>query len=406
MADVIVVGAGAAGLFAAGTAQRLGHTVTVIEHMTTPGKKLLITGKGRCNVTNNCDEETFLQNICRNPRFLYSAVYSMPPSAVMELFEDTLNVPLKTERGRRVFPQSDSAQDILDALLKYAKNSTMIKGSVTALLCEDGKISGCSLGDKRKINADAVIVATGGLSYPKTGSTGIGYSLAKQVGHNIIEPYPSLVSLVEKGSICKKMMGLSLRNVKITLLENDKAVFSDQGELLFTHFGLSGPLVLSASAYIDDLEKYTYEVSIDLKPALSIETLDARLQRDFLEMSSRIAAHSLDKILPSSMRSVALEKWGIDQNKKVNQITKEERQNLASLIKDFRIRIGQRGDLEHAVITAGGVDVKKINPKTMESKLVEGLYFAGEVLDVHGYTGGYNLQIAWSTAYAAATALQ
>lgn len=406
MADILIIGAGAAGLFAAGTALAAGHGVTVAEHMPAPGKKLLITGKGRCNVTNNCDEQEFLKNVRHNPRFLYSALYALPPSAVMDVFEHTLSVPLKTERGRRVFPQSDDARDVLAALLKYAEGAKMVKGSASALLIENGRCAGAVLEDGRKIKADAVVVATGGLSYPNTGSTGAGYALAKQAGHTIVPPVPSLVSMVEKGDTAKSMAGLSLRNVSLTLLQNSKPVFSEQGEMLFTHFGLSGPLVLSASAYLGDMAKNSYEASIDLKPALNAEKLDERILRDFAEMQNRQAAHALDKLLPQSMRPVMLQKWGVDPDMQINQITKQQRQTLLGLIKDLRIPIAKRGDLAHAVITAGGVQTKEVNPKTMESKLLPGLYFAGEVLDVDAYTGGYNLHIAWATAYAAANAVE
>lgn len=406
MSHLVIVGAGPAGLFAAGHAMQLGHSVTVVEHMDSPGKKLLITGKGRCNVTNNCDEQEFLKNVRHNPRFLYSAVYSFPPASVMSFFEEDMAVPLKTERGRRVFPQSDRAQDILQALLRHADGAQHVKGQVVAVVLQNGSAKGVKLQDGRKIEADAVLVATGGVSYPNTGSTGIGYKLARQAGHNIIQPVPSLVSMVERGSLCRRMMGLSLRNVNLTLLQDGKRVFSEQGEMLFTHFGLSGPLVLSASAYLGDMKKHSYAASIDLKPALTAEQLDARIQRDFNELLNKDVANALDKLLPAKMRPVALEQWGVPPMQKVNQVTREQRKQLVELIKDFRVEIAQRGDLEHAVITAGGVDVKEVDPKTMQSKLVQGLYFAGEVLDVDAYTGGYNLQIAWCTAYAAANAIE
>lgn len=406
MAHLLVVGAGAAGLFAAGTALQNGHRVTVVEHMDAPGKKLLITGKGRCNVTNNCDEDTFLKNVRSNPRFLYSAIYGLPPAAVMDFFENTLGVPLKTERGRRVFPVSDRAADVLDALLLHAARAKMVRGEVTELLLGEGNaVCGVRLAGGGELLADAVLVATGGLSYAVTGSTGAGYRLAKQAGHSIVPTVPSLVSLVEEGKLANRMMGLSLRHVKLTLLENTKPVFTEQGEMLFTHFGLSGPLVLSASAYLGNMAKNKYTVSIDLKPALSAEQLDARLQRDFAEFANRDAAHSLDKLLPAKMRPVALELWGVDGARKTNQITREERRRLCALVKDFRIPIAGRGSLAHAVVTAGGVNVREVDPKTMQSKRAPGLYFAGEVLDVDGYTGGYNLHIAWATAHAAANAL-
>lgn len=404
MARLLVVGAGAAGLFAAGTALALGHQVQLVEHMPRPGIKLLMTGKGRCNLTCGCDEEEFFKHVRRNPRFLYSSIYRLPPAAVMDLFENQLGVPLKTERGQRVFPQSDKAADVLDALLRYAHGAQMVRGEAAALLVQDGYAAGVVLANGQKLAADGVLVATGGLSYPKTGCTGGGYRLAEQAGHTIVAPRPSLVAMVEQGDTAKRMCGLSLRNVGLTLLRGEKPVFSDQGEMLFTHFGLSGPMVLSASAYLDDMEKHRYTVSIDLKPALTEEKLDARIQRDFTEAAAREAAHSLDKLLPNSMRPVMLERWGVLPETRINQITREQRRHLVALVKDFRIPIAGRGSLDHAVITAGGVDVKQVDPKTMMSKKLPGLYFAGEVLDVDAYTGGYNLQIAWSTAYAAAVA--
>ncbi len=403
MVDLCIIGAGAAGLFAAGAASENGHSVTVLEHMPGTGKKLLITGKGRCNVINNCTVEEFMQNLKTNPRFLYSALNSCPPSFVMDLFEHTLNIPLKTERGRRVFPKSDRAEDILNALLNYSKNADiMCNSKAQELIIENNIVKGVKLKSGKIINAKNVLIATGGFSYQVTGSTGDGYKLAKQAGHTIVKPQPSLVSLVEKGSTCKKMMGLSLRNVNLTLLENNKSIYEEMGEMLFTHFGVSGPLVLSSSAHIRDLNKYNYSISIDLKPALSEEVLDKRLINDFEILANKDVANCLVKLLPSSMQNVVLEKWGVDINKKANQISKEERAKLVKLLKSFTIDIKSKGDLEHAIITSGGVNVKEINPKTMQSKLCENLYFAGEVIDVDAYTGGYNLGIAFATAYAAA----
>lgn len=405
MPDCIIIGAGAAGLFAAGSALQKGKSVTILEHKGSPGKKLLITGKGRCNVTNNCDEEEFLKNVRRNPRFLYSAMAACPPAKVMEIFENELNVPLKTERGRRVFPQSDRAADILNALLQRAQGAQIIYRGAKKLLIEEGRCTGVELENGEKLKAPAVIVATGGVSYPVTGSTGDGYRFAQQAGHTIIPPEPSLVSLVERGSTCKRMMGLSLRNVTLTLWEGKKKRFSEQGEMLFTHFGVSGPLVLSASAHIRDMKKYGYRIEIDLKPALSAEKLDKRVTEDFALLAGKEASHCLVKLLPSSMQPVMLEKWGIEPQRKVNQITREERRRLVELLKAFPIELSGKGDLEHAVVTSGGVCVKEVDPKTMESKLCPGLYFAGEVLDVDAYTGGYNLGIAFATAHAAATHL-
>lgn len=404
MGHLIVVGAGAAGLMAAGAALEQGHTVTLLEHEEKPGKKILVTGKGRCNVTNDCDLETFLQNVRTNPRFLYSAFSAFDTAAAMALFEG-LGVPLKVERGRRVFPVSDRAEDIRRALVRYATGAELRTEEVTKLLLEEGRCVGVSCQSGRQYRGDWVLVATGGVSYPGTGSRGAGYALARQAGHTVRPPVPSLVSLVAQGGECRRMMGLALKNVGLTLYQDGKSIFQEQGEALFTHFGLSGPLVLSASAHLGDLAKHRYEVGFDLKPALSHEQLYARLNRDLTALANRDAANCLVKLLPASMQPVMVERWGVDPAKKANQLTKEERLALVDLMKDFRIRIRDRGDLEHAVITSGGVAVKEVDPRTMASKKCPGLYFAGEVLDVDAYTGGYNLQIAWCTAQAAARGL-
>ena len=404
MGHLIVVGAGAAGLMAAGAALEQGHTVTLLEHEEKPGKKILVTGKGRCNVTNDCDLETFLQNVRTNPRFLYSAFSAFDTAAAMALFEG-LGVPLKVERGRRVFPVSDRAEDIRRALVRYAAGAELRTEEVTKLLLEEGRCVGVSCQSGRQYRGDWVLVATGGVSYPGTGSRGTGYALARQAGHTVRPPVPSLVSLVAQGGECRRMMGLALKNVGLTLYQDGKSIFQEQGEALFTHFGLSGPLVLSASAHLGDLAKHRYEVGFDLKPALSHEQLYARLNRDLTALANRDAANCLVKLLPASMQPVMVERWGVDPAKKANQLTKEERLALVDLMKDFRIRIRDRGDLEHAVITSGGVAVKEVDPRTMASKKCPGLYFAGEVLDVDAYTGGYNLQIAWCTAQAAARGL-
>ncbi|MEG0648250.1 MAG: NAD(P)/FAD-dependent oxidoreductase [Oscillospiraceae bacterium] len=405
MANLIIIGGGAAGLFAAGSAIKCGHKVTIAEHMPQLGNKLLITGKGRCNLTNNCDKEEFLKNVRRNPRFLYSAISALTPQDVMQLFENELSLPLKTERGRRVFPQSDRAADVLDALTRYAHGTKFVHAQVKNLIIKDGTARGVALQDGTKLLGDAVLVATGGVSYAVTGSTGDGYRFAKAAGHHVVAPEPSLVSLVEKGNTAKKLMGLSLKNVNLTVFEANKPVFSEQGEMLFTHFGVSGPLVLSASAHIKDIKHNPCRCEIDLKPALSEETLDKRIMQDFLLLANKDAANCLVKLLPSKMQPVMLEQWGIDANIKTNQITRADRQKLIKLLKAFPIELSDKGDLAHAVITSGGVDVKEINPKTMESKLVNGLYFAGEVLDVDAYTGGYNLQIAFATAHSVAVNL-
>ena len=423
MAKVLIVGAGAAGLMAAGAAARLGHEVTVLEHTDRPAQKILVTGKGRCNVTNDCTAEEFLRHVRTNPRFLYSSLGAFPPAKTMELFT-SLGVELKVERGRRVFPASDKAEEIRQALLRYAQDAAIVHDGAKKLLLEPlppaepetpdpganprhpkkkkaGPAERC-VGVRgtsgREYRADAVLVATGGLSYPTTGSTGDGYQLAKQVGHSIVDPVPSLVSLVSHDPDCKKMMGLALKNVTLTLFEDGKAIFDEQGEMLFTHFGISGPLTLSASSHLGDMKKHRYYAEIDLKPALGEEQLYDRVTRDFGLLANHAAQGALVKLLPSSMQPVMVARWGIDPATKANQITREQKRELVQLCKHWKVPIDARGDLAHAVITAGGVSVKEVDPKTMQSKKAAGLYFAGEVLDVDAYTGGYNLQIAFCTA--------
>ena len=405
MTDLVIIGAGAAGLAAAGAAARAGARVLVLEHKDAPGRKLLITGKGRCNVTNECPPDEFLKHVRRNPRFLYSSLAAWPPARLMRLFEDELGLPLKTERGRRVFPKSDRAADVLAALLRWAGDAQLETGvQVKSLLLEDGACRGVRLADGREVRAKAVLVATGGVSYPGTGSTGDGYRFARQAGHTVTPPEPSLVALVTKGDAARRMAGLSLRNVALTLWENGKARFCEQGEMLFTHFGVSGPLVLSASAHIRDAQCAACRLTIDLKPALDDGTLRARVSSDFAAAANREAAHALDKLLPASMRPVMLDVWGVDAKKKINQITRAEREKLCALLKAFPLEVQGKGDLAHAVVTSGGVDVKQVDPKTMRSRLCPGLYFAGEVLDVDAYTGGYNLTIAFATGMAAGAA--
>ena len=405
MTDLLIVGAGAAGLMAAGAACARGLRVTVLEHNPKgPGQKLLITGKGRCNVTSDSDVREFLPYVRHNGRFLYSSLYAFPPSAAMELF-DSLGVPLKTERGRRVFPQSDRAADVLAALRSYAGEAEFLRGSAQKLILEEGVCRGVVTDRGQTLRAAATLIATGGISYPVTGSDGSGYQLARQAGHTIVDPQPSLCSLVSPDPACRKMMGLSLRNVRLTLLCDGKPLFSEQGEALFTHFGLSGPLVLSASTYIEDLARHRYVCAFDLKPALDEKTLYDRLTRDFAALGGHSVQGALEKLLPHSMRPVAVEKWGVDPATRAAQITREQKQALVRLCKHWEVPITALGDREHAVVTAGGVDVRQVDPKTMASKCCPGLYFAGEVLDVDARTGGYNLQIAWSTAQAAAKAV-
>ena len=419
---VLVVGGGAAGLMAAGAALRQGHEVTVLEHMEKPAQKILVTGKGRCNVTNDCTAEEFLHHVRTNPRFLFSSLGAFPPARTMELFE-SLGVELKVERGRRVFPVSDKAEEIRQALLRYADGADIVHDGAKKLLLEPlaqpeetpaapedprrpkkkkpgpaYRCVGVRGTSGREYKADAVLVATGGLSYPTTGSTGDGYELARQAGHTLVEPVPSLVSLVSRDADCKKMMGLALKNVTLTLHEDGKAIFEEQGEMLFTHFGISGPLTLSASSHLGDMKKHKYEALIDLKPALSEEQLYDRITRDFALLANHAAQGALVKLLPSSMQPVMVARWGIDPATRANQITREQKRELVQLMKHWRVSIDARGDLAHAVITSGGVSVREVDPKTMQSKKALGLYFAGEVLDVDAYTGGYNLQIAFCTA--------
>ena len=410
MAKVLIVGAGAAGLMAAGAAVRQGHQVTVLEHTDKPGQKILVTGKGRCNVTNDCTAEEFLHHVRTNPRFLFSSLGAFPPARTMELFE-SLGVELKVERGRRVFPVSDKAEEIRQALLRYAQDAEIVYDGAKKLLLEElppepeaapavpenprhpkKKKAGPALRcvgvrgtSGKEYRADAVLVATGGVSYPTT-------------GHTLVEPVPSLVSLVSHDPDCKKMMGLALKNVTLTLFEDGKDIFEEQGEMLFTHFGISGPLTLSASSHLGDMKKHKYHAEIDLKPALSEEQLYDRITRDFALQANHAAQGALVKLLPASMQPVMVARWDIDPATKANQITREQKRELVRLMKHWNVPIDARGDLAHAVITSGGVSVREVDPRTMQSKKALGLYFAGEVLDVDAYTGGYNLQIAFCTA--------
>ena len=403
MYDVIVVGGGASGLMAAGTAASMGKNTLLIEKMYRTGRKILVTGKGRCNVTNACDAQNIMKNTVSNPKFLYSCLMSFTPDDTMSFFEN-LGVPLKVERGNRVFPVSDKAMDIADALSRYCKQNgvKVITDTVTELICENSNVIGVKTASQSRFEASAVIVATGGLSYSKTGSTGDGYKFAQSVGHSITPIRPSLVGLKFSGKDHKEMQGLSLKNTALSLIskKNDKSVFSDMGEMLFTHFGASGPMVLSASAYVTD-NPSDYKIVIDLKPALSFEKLDERISRDFNERLNKDLINSLDALLPKSLIPVVVKRSGIEAHRKVNGITKSERASLCKAIKEMFFDVAGREDIEGAIITAGGVSTKEINPKTMESKLVKGLYFAGEIIDVDACTGGFNLQIAFSTGYAA-----
>lgn len=397
--DCIIVGGGAAGMMAAITAAGLGKSTLLLEKMNRCGKKISITGKGRCNVTNNCTSDDFFANIPTNPRFLYSAYAGFNSQDCMDFFE-RLGVPLKTERGNRVFPVSDKAEDIVRALEQgcedYGVNRIFSK--VTEMITEDGAVKGVKCGS-RTYFAPSVLIATGGKSYPGTGSDGDGYRFAEELGHTVTDIKPSLVPIESDDEYCREMMGLSLKNVVLTLKDTvkNKAVFSEMGEMLFTHFGVSGPLVLSASSHIPQVESGRYIFYIDLKPALDEKKLDERILRDFKEIPNRIFANSLSKLLPSKMIPTVVELSGIDGEKQVNSVTKQERQRLVSLLKAFPVHIRSFRPIAEAIVTSGGVKVSEVSPKTMESKLVKGLYFAGEILDVDGYTGGFNLQIAFST---------
>lgn len=405
--DVIVIGGGASGLFSSILLARKGKSVLLLEKNKILGKKLMITGKGRCNVTNNCDAETVLNNIPRNSKFLYSAIYSFSPSDTMSFFEG-LGVPLKTERGNRVFPVSDDAKDIVKALCDEIKRLgvKVLNKKVTKLIIDGNKVIGVKCGDEDFLSR-SVIVSTGGKSYHGTGSTGDGYKFARDAGHTVTDIKPSLVPLETKQSFPKELMGLSLRNVTLSLFEIDKkrCVFSELGEMLFTHFGVSGPLVLSASAHINNLDKKDYYILIDLKPGLDEKALDKRILRDFSDNPNRDFSNALKKLLPMKMIPVIIELSGIDAEEKVNNISRDQRKKLIELLKNLRIDIKGFRPVDEAIITRGGLSTKEINPSTMESKLVSGLYFIGEVLDVDAYTGGFNLQIAFATANLAAQSI-
>lgn len=403
--DIIVIGGGAAGCLAALTAARQGACVTLLERNQKLGRKLYITGKGRCNVTNDCGADEVLKNVPHNSRFLTSAVTRFPPSAVKELFAG-LGVPLKTERGGRVFPASDRAADIIDALLMGLRRAGVYiaQERAEALLTEGGAVTGVTT-ERGRFLCKAVILATGGVSYPLTGSTGDGYRMAEALGHTVIPPRPSLVPLVAEQDFCAAMQGLSLKNVSVKVQNSrNKVVFQEQGEMLFTHFGLSGPLILSASAHMRDFDKERYSVFIDMKPALDEKALDARLLRDFSENPNRDLHNVLDALVPRLMSPVLAELSGIPGETKVNSVTREQRRRLLELLKGLRVDIRGPRPVEEAIISSGGVKVTEVDPKTMGSKLVSGLYFAGELLDVDAYTGGFNLQIAWATGRAAGEA--
>ena len=402
--DVIVVGGGPAGMFSAITAAEQGCRVLLLETNNRLGKKLLITGKGRCNVTNNCSGEEVLQNTPRNGRFLYSAMQTCPPSRVMDFFENN-GCPLKTERGNRVFPVSDRSQSILECLQDRMRklNVTVQYTSVQSILVNDGKVIGVQ-SNTGKYFAPKVILATGGASYPTTGSTGDGYRMAEELGHTVIIPVGSLVPLETAGGTCQRMQGLSLRNVAVKLLDaKGKVLYRDFGELLFTHFGLSGPTVLSASAH---MKGEGCKLLIDLKPALEENKLNDRILRDLETYKNRTMENALTDLLPRSMIPVVLDLLNIATDLQANSFTKQQRRALVELLKAFPVQITGKRPVAEAIVTSGGIKVSEIDPKTMESKLVNGLYFAGEIIDCDAYTGGFNLQIAWATGFAAGMAVK
>ena len=408
---VLVIGGGPAGMLAAIKAAEQGNDVTILEKMNSCGRKLLITGKGRCNITNAIEIEEFINYIPGNGRFLYSAFQNFNNHDIINLLEKN-GVKVKTERGNRVFPQSDKSIDVLNALLnELKKHKVKIKTNteVKQIIVENEIATGVELKNSEQIKAEKIILATGGKSYPATGSTGDGYTMAEKLGHNIKTIKPSLVPLkIYELNTCKQLQGLSLRNVSITVKCENKKIYDDFGEMIFTHFGVSGPTILSASAILlryKNIEELLHDkkvkLLIDFKPALDKEKLDLRIRRDFEEVKNKQFKNSLNELLPQKLIPVIIQKSGIDENKKVNEITKEERQKLVELLKAFELTIEQFQEIEYAIVTAGGIDTKEINPKTMESKIVKGLFFAGEVIDVDAYTGGFNLQIAYSTGYTA-----
>lgn len=408
---VVVIGGGPAGMMSAISAAKSGDKVVLLEKNNILGKKILITGKGRCNITSSLDIDDFIKNIPGNGRFLYSAFENFDNKDIIELLKKE-GVSVKEERGNRYFPTSDRAEDVRMALERETKKAGVdvkLNSKVCGIEIEDSRVKSVVL-ENGKIGADKIILATGGKSYPLTGSNGEGYKIAEELGHTIKDVRGSLVPLIAEKSVCSKMQGLSLRNVGIMLydIEKDKKIYSDFGEMLFTHFGVSGPTILSGSAHLlryKDVDKKISNgkivLKIDLKPALSFEQLDARILRDFTEVKNKQFKNSLDKLLPKKMIDVVIDKSKIDSEKHVNEITREERMNLVKILKCFVVRIDGFRPVDEAIVTAGGISVKEINPKTMESKIVSGLYFAGEIIDVDAYTGGFNLQIAYSTGFTA-----
>ena len=401
--DVIVIGGGPAGMMAAIAAAENGARVCLLEPNERLGKKLNITGKGRCNVTNNCAAAELQGKMCCNGKFLYSAFSQYDPSDVMDFFESR-GVPLKTERGNRVFPVSDRSFDISAALEKYLRELSveLVRDRAEALVVENGALRGVICAHGRR-EAPRVIIATGGVSYPLTGSTGDGYRLARSVGHTVTELRGSLVPLCAAGELCPRLQGLSLRNVTLRAYEDDRKIYEELGEMLFTHFGVSGPLVLSASAHMRHFGRKRYRIEVDLKPALDAVALDKRLLSDFQRRQNSDFINALDELLPKKLIEPFVELTGVPPRQKVHDITREQREQILKLLKALPVEITGPRPVEEAIVTAGGVAVGEVNPSTMESRLLPGLYFAGEVLDVDAYTGGFNLQIAWSTGHLAGT---
>lgn len=409
MSKVIVIGGGAAGMMAAIAAAEHGHHVLLLEKNEKLGKKIYITGKGRCNVTNACEMDKLFENMVSNPKFMYSAFYDYTNMQVMELLQEA-GCPLKTERGERVFPVSDHSSDIIAAferILRKRNVNIQLHTTVQSIRTREGHVTGVLLSDGRKQDADAVVVATGGLSYPTTGSTGDGYRMAQELGHTMKECTPALVPMEIREEWCRQLQGLSLKNVTLTMLCGGKRIYEGFGEMLFTHFGISGPLVLSASSFYGKCkDKSQVSVRIDLKPALSEEQLDKRILRDFEQNPNKQFKNVIGSLYPAKLVPVMIALSGIDGDKKIHEITKEERKNLLDVTKHLTMQVDGLRDYNEAIITQGGIRVKEVNPSTLESRLVSGLYFAGEVLDLDALTGGFNLQIAWSTGHLAGSSIE
>lgn len=411
MSNIIIIGGGASGMLAAIIAGRRGHHVTILEKNEKLGKKLFITGKGRCNLTNACDADTFFNNIMNGRKFMYSSFHGFTNEQTISFFEE-LGLKTKVERGGRVFPQSDKSSDVIRVLQQEIKRpeyriDIRLNTEVKSILNMNQEVKGVMLKNNMKLQADAVIIATGGCSYRACGTTGDGYRFAKESGHTIIACQSALVPFETKEPYPQMLQGLSLKNVNAKLMYQDKKIYEEMGEMLFTHFGVSGPLVLTASSFVKpDMYGADLHMIIDLKPALDTQQLDSRILRDFADNQNKQFRNSLGKLLPSKLIPIIIRLSGIDENKRVNEITKEERGNLVQLLKNLTLTITANRGYDEAIITRGGISLKEVNPKTMESKLVKGLYFTGEVLDIDALTGGFNLQIAWSTAYAAGSAIE